>query len=275
MKATHVSGDQRRATRRHWAHHLLLMIPFSLALTPQASNAEQDDITAVLKLHEMSFTYRANTSVLSCSHIRGVVVSVLRNLGAREDLGVNVNGCDAIVSPYEDSSRDTWQDRSDPWGRQEDPWDTSSDRWESSQSSGSDRFGNRRMGSRQSAHVRIRAMMPVEATPEVLAEMQKDKSRRELLARVTGNPLNEPIVFPAERRIVELSHRTMKLEPEECELLDQMSRSVFKEVGLRVIRRPSCSRDRVSAIAPQLTVEALLPLMPTVPELSPKQQESK
>jgi hypothetical protein len=120
--------------------------------------------------------------------------------------------------------------------------------------------------------VRIRAMMPVEATPEVLAEMEKDKSRRELVRRVTGShdAMSEPIVFPAERREVDLSRRTLKLEPEECELLEQMSKSIFKELGIRVVRRSTgCSRDQVSNIPPSLTVEALMPVLPSVPTLSP------
>lgn len=115
-------------------------------------------------------------------------------------------------------------------------------------------------------------MMPVEVTPQVLAELEKDKSRRELLARVTGNPLNEPIVFPAERRTVELSRQTLKLDAEECELLEQMSRALFKKLGIRVTRSTSCSRDRVSAIPPHMRVEALLPVMPSVPELAPKEE---
>ena len=37
----------------------------------------------------------------------------------------------------------------------------------------------------------------------MLAEIEKDKSRRDLISRVTGDPraaLNDPIVFPAERK---------------------------------------------------------------------------
>lgn len=116
-------------------------------------------------------------------------------------------------------------------------------------------------------------MMPVEVTPEVLEELKKDKSRRELISRVTDNPnvgLDEPIVFPARREHITLSRRTIDLEPEECELLDQMSRGIFRELGLRVVKgHPSCDRDRVSHIPPQLTVEALMPIMPSVPKLTP------
>ena len=71
---------------------------------------------------------------------------------------------------------------------------------------------------------------------------------------------NEPIVFAAERQQVTLSHRTIRLEPADCELLDQMMSSVFRELNVRVVRRNfSCDPRQFSRIPPQLTVEALLP----------------
>src|SRR5690606_11880073 len=108
----------------------------------------------------------------------------------------------------------------------------------------------------QSAHLRVSAMMPVEVTPEVIAELERDKSRRALISRVTGNPaasLNDPIVFPAARQLVTLSHKTVDLEPEDCELLEQMSSGLFPELDIRVVRRgPSCDRHEVSHIPPRL-----------------------
>lgn len=241
-----------------------------VALAAQTGAAEKD-IAAVLKLHELSFVYRADATVLSCGEIEGRVASVLRVLGAREDLNVRASGCDTVVSPTIDTSTRTWEGQSDTWNRPRDPWDTAADPWESS----AEQMRRRRVGPRQSAHVRIRAMMPVEVTPEVLAEIKKDKSRRELISRVTGDPtasMNEPIVFPAERRTVTLSRQTLDLHPSECELLEQMSRSVFKELDARVLKRASCGRDRVSHIPPRMTVEALLPALPDVPTLSPAAQ---
>ena len=122
-------------------------------------------------------------------------------------------------------------------------------------------------------------MSPVAVTPEVLAEIDRDKSRRELVSRVTGNPaaaMNDPIVFAAQRQTVTLSRQTMRLEPEDCELLEQIATNVFRELDVRVVRRSStCDARQPSAIAPQLTVEALLPTggilpMPTKDESDPK-----
>ncbi|MGH6609554.1 MAG: hypothetical protein ACRECQ_04795 [Burkholderiaceae bacterium] len=126
--------------------------------------------------------------------------------------------------------------------------------------------------------MRVRLMMPIEVTLEVLAEMERDKARRELVSRVTGNPaasLDDPIVFPAQRQLVTLSRRTIDLEPEECELLDQMSASVFARFDIRVVRRgPECGRDQIARIPPQVTVEALMPVMPGSPQLAPAAGES-
>lgn len=265
--------EMQRPTR--WLSTLV----FSISLWAMLSaTAEEKETAAVLKLHEVSFVYRTSSSVLSCGEIRGRVVSVLRTLGAREDLDVRVNGCDTVVTTVE-RDRDTWPTDSpeyghpsDPWRRPTDPLDPSADPWDSS-----DRFRNRRMGPRQSAHVRIRAMMPVEMTPEVQAELEKDKSRRELVSRVNPSAgLGEPIVFPAQRQKVELSRSTIDLAPEECELMQQMSRGIFKDLGIRIVRRgPSCARDRMSHIPPSMTVEALLPVLPTVPTLSPASEEQK
>jgi hypothetical protein len=125
-----------------------------------------------------------------------------------------------------------------------------------------DRFRNQGTRREQLTNVRVRLMMPVEVTPQVLTEMERDKSRRELVSRVTGNPaamLDEPIVFWAQRQPVTLSRDSIGLEPAECELLDQMSTSVFPQLDVRVVRRgSSCNRNHVSRISPQLTVEALI-----------------
>jgi len=114
----------------------------------------------------------------------------------------------------------------------------------------------------QTTPVHIQVMMPVVVTPEVVAEVEKDKSRRELISRVTGNPsqgLNDPVFFPAERRKVTLSHDTLELEPVDCELLEQMARSVFRRLDLKVTGQPLTCDPR-SYFKPNLTVEALLPV---------------
>jgi hypothetical protein len=274
MKAIPSPDSSGSETRYRVRRAPAFLLPALLVMAVQVA-AAQEQTAAVLKLHELDFVYHGSAAVLSCSALQRRVASVLRALGAREDVEVRVTDCDAVVAPL-GGPEDTWPTESDPWRTPSDPWATSSDRWQS----GSDRLRNRATGRKQSAHVRVRVMMPVEVTSEVLAEVEKDKARRDLVSRVTGNPaasFDDPIVFPAQRQTVTLSRRTIGLEPEECELLQQMSQRIFKKLDMRVIRRgPSCDRDQVSHIPPQLTVEALMPVMPNVPQLlMPEEGESE
>ena len=70
-------------------------------------------------------------------------------------------------------------------------------------------------------NVRIQLSSPVEATPEVLAELEKTRSTRELTARVRGEPMVEPTAqYPAYWKPVSLSRGSFRLEPGDCELVD-------------------------------------------------------
>ena len=202
---------------------------------------------AVWKVTEVGFSYRSSVAVYSCSALRDRVTSILRAIGARDDVDVKVTNCDSFEVPTIGPSQE-------PGG----VWRTPSD----SVLSRTDSTLNRRTDRGQLAGVRVRLMMPTEVTPEILAEIDRDKSRRELVSRVTGNPaaaLNDPVVFPAQRQTITLSHRSIGLEPEECELLDQISAGVFRQLGVRVVRRNfTCDRNHVSRIAPELTVEAFV-----------------
>jgi len=116
----------------------------------------------------------------------------------------------------------------------------------------------------QTSNIRIEVMFPVEATPEVLAEIDKDKSRRELISRVTGNPLaamNDPVIFPVQRREVTLSRATIRLGPEDCELLEQMIPTVFRTLNVKVTgRQVTCDSHRRSAFSPKVVAETLWPV---------------
>lgn len=271
--AASARGRKTATAVRRAAALLTLLSPMAGSLSAQEPAPAREQTAAVLKLREINFSYRSSAAPLSCSAIQGRVASILLILGARQDIEVRVNGCDALILPEEPT--DTWQMPSGRGQRSSDPWRTSADQSQSSSS----RFRNRGAKREQDVHVRVRVMMPIEVTPEVLAEVQRDKSRRDLVSRVTGNPaasLNDPIVFPAQRQLITLSHHTAGLTPEECELLEQVSASVFSRLDIRVVRRgPGCDRDRVSPIPPQLTVEALMPVMPATPRLAPAAGESE
>ena len=229
-------------------------------------------IPAVLKAREASFVYRSSTRVLSCDQLRQRVGNIMRALGARQDVDVRANDCESFIDPTQISD----PGRMGRSGQNSmDPWNTSSssplDRARSSRSDLTDR--NRS----QSTSVRIKLMMPVEVTSQIVEEVERDKARRELVSRVQGNrnaAMNDAIFFPAERKEVELSHDTIDLEPIDCELLDQLSSSVFRKFDIKVKNRSlSCDPRERSYINPSLTVEALLPVGYQLPVKQKKKVE--
>lgn len=110
--------------------------------------------------------------------------------------------------------------------------------------------------------VLITVTVPVEATPENLAELAKDADKRELVARVRGERqegAEGPDRFPAIRRQVVLSDRASRdLDPGECELIEQMRNRVFPRLGIRIVEdRLNCVPRRVTPGQLYLVVEAL------------------
>jgi hypothetical protein len=84
---------------------------------------------------------------------------------------------------------------------------------------------------------RIRVAVPAEATPELLAQLEADRSKRELVARVQGKGTAVDVAtaqFPAERRIVEFEgRRTGRINDGDCELFDQLLPRVLEPLGVR------------------------------------------
>lgn len=256
-KARVAWGDRARLA-------LQLMAVGSLGLGGEA--LAQEPITAVYKAQEVSFQYRSSNRYYPCHELEQRVAVILVSVGARDDIDVKARNCDGLLMD-DDMNVDPTAGRGnmDPWERDRDRWGTSSS------------FGRSRNNREQYASVRVRLMMPTQVTPELLKEIDKDKSRRELVSRVTGNPaaaFNDPIVFEAKRQEVTLSQRTIRLRAEDCELLDQMTMSVFRKLDVKVLRRnTSCGpRDSASRIPPQLVAEALLPTGALLPMPDPEKE---
>jgi hypothetical protein len=231
----------------------------------QQQPAPQEPIAAVLKMRETDFVYRSTRNYFSCDELRNGVAVILRALGARDDVQVRATDCawsnvpDMTVS--DGSSR----------------WDNN---WDKSTRAQSPMERMRGQHPRQTTPVHIWVMMPVPVTPGVMKEIEQDKARRELLSRVTGNmsvAMNDAILFPAMRQQVTLSKDTIKLEPQHCELLEQMINNVFRDLDLRAVRKGmSCDPNQRSNFAPQVVVEALLPVGYALPgSEKPKQKEEK
>jgi hypothetical protein len=112
--------------------------------------------------------------------------------------------------------------------------------------------------------VTVEARTPVEATPQAIAERDKNKSTRELAARVQGKSGEADEIteqFPANWKRVSLSRGSLSLEPGDCELIDELRRKVLPRLAVRVINdKVSCSPHTVTLGQPQLEVEALVAL---------------
>ena len=113
--------------------------------------------------------------------------------------------------------------------------------------------------------VRIVAALPVQATPEVLAELASGASKRELASRATGQAVPEAEAtarFPATPRRVEFTSRpTGPLEDGDCELMEQLRDQVMVPLGARIIEdRVRCVPRQVTLGAVHLTVEVLQPV---------------
>ncbi|HKS57959.1 MAG TPA: hypothetical protein VJS12_21855 [Steroidobacteraceae bacterium] len=109
--------------------------------------------------------------------------------------------------------------------------------------------------------VAVRA--PVEATPEALAERDKDKSKRELVERVRGEKEDPQALapFPAQWKRVSLSRGKAHLEPGDCELIDELRRKVLPKLSVRLVKdNTHCTPHQVTIGQPQLEIEALVAL---------------
>lgn len=74
-----------------------LLAVFGPLLAGMAAAADNEPVQATWKDHEVQFMYFGRTAFYSCDSLEAKVERILRELGAREDLKVRVNGC---MSPF-------------------------------------------------------------------------------------------------------------------------------------------------------------------------------
>jgi hypothetical protein len=87
--------------------------------------------------------------------------------------------------------------------------------------------------------VLIQLRSPVEATPDALAEYEKGRTRRELVARVRGERAEESAdmaQFPATWKSVTLSRGPLDLDSGDCELVRELRRKVFPKLAVRITK---------------------------------------
>ncbi len=118
-------------------------------------------------------------------------------------------------------------------------------------------------------YLEITLLSPAEATPEVLAELDKTRSHRELVARVRGDSKQAELAesqFPAQWKRLSLSRGKLNLEPGDCELIEQLKKKVFPKLAVRMVDdQVECVPNQISMTQPRLVVDVLA-AMPTPDE---------
>ncbi len=122
-----------------------------------------------------------------------------------------------------------------------------------------------RRGAEWTPSLDIVAAMPRAATPEVLAELAKDASTRELAAKAGGKPppaAEASAEFPARVRRVDFRDSpTGLVQPGDCELIDQMRKGVFVPLGATiVVDRMGCVTHTLNNGIIVLSIDVLQPV---------------
>ena len=125
---------------------------------------------------------------------------------------------------------------------------------------------NPRRGAEWTPSLEIIAAMPRAATPEVLAELAKDASRRELAAKAGGkvaSTTEATAEFPARARRIDFRDSQLGLlQPGDCDLIDQMRDKVFVPLGAKIVADDmACFRHTVNYGAIVLSIEVLEPVL--------------
>jgi len=126
-------------------------------------------------------------------------------------------------------------------------------------------------------YVEITLASPVLATPETLAEFDKTRSTRELVARVKGDSKQAELAeapFAAQWQRVSLKRGKLNLEPGDCELIDQLKKKVFPQLAIKIVEdRVECMPGQISITQPHLVIDVLT-AMPKADEAVPKKDKT-
>ena len=100
---TQASSHETHELRRgpSWLLAALILLPTGI----QA--AAQEPLPAVWKERKLSFSYSSQTTIYSCRSMAGRVSSILRAVGARDDIQVRVSGCSDSLMTTQDPRLDT------------------------------------------------------------------------------------------------------------------------------------------------------------------------
>lgn len=204
-------------------------------LSPDGSDPSRT-VKAIWVTREASFTYFSTTSLYYCDGLREKVKWVMKQLGVTDASKIHVRSC------FNSGANGmTFGPILDPLSRAE-----------------------------RSPRVVIEAVVPQRVTPELLAELSEGQSVRELIARVRGETTvvdNAEAQFAASTRRVTFDDgaRRGRIEPGDCELIEQMRDAVFVPLGFRVVEdNMNCAPNSVTPGSVNLQLEVLEPWTPAL-----------
>ncbi len=116
-----------------------------------------------------------------------------------------------------------------------------------------------------SARFDILIESPIAATPENVAALTDYTAEQRLVARVHGELLPGAADlqrFPAAWETVSFARGSMRLEPGDCELVEQLLRSILPRLSVQIVRNNLRCSPFGNLNPPRLTVQALLAQQP-------------
>jgi hypothetical protein len=222
----------------------LLMSAFA-ALSAEDPAVAQDSVGdsrathAIWLSRTVPFEYRGDRTAYTCESFKEKVRAVLLAVGVHPSLIVGLR-CER-ASPQSTGRRPS---PSIFQGEVEIP------------STGPTHIGG--TSSRISARIALAA--PAIANEQNIRDATTFDAQRRLLAEMRNEELPTPTtipIFPAVWTSITLSGKTNPwLEPDDCELLRQLSQQVLPTIGIKVTRKVTCSGAKISR--PSLMVEALV-----------------
>jgi hypothetical protein len=120
--------------------------------------------------------------------------------------------------------------------------------------------------------VRIMGEIPVEATPQAIADVTKAREQRAKDGNGVKTGSATPDEFTATRRTVTLSNRRgVGVESGDCELLEQMKGRLFPELGVKVTKSDiHCTPHQADIALRTIEVETLVPVNKAVADAKPE-----
>jgi hypothetical protein len=184
-------------------------------------------VPAVWYERDIEFVYMPRTTYYTCDGLKSKVSQILKQMGVKPGFKVTIGSC-----------------------------------FEAEGISMSRGLGYSNRSGYTMPTVRIRGAFPTEATPEVLAELQKTGPEREMLRRYQGLPTDfDPALdqFAAVRTVIIFKDgRFGPIEPGDCELIETMRDQLFVPVGMRIVEdRMGCQPGQASMGSINLKVEIL------------------